>query len=176
MDMNLGKLQEMVTDREAWRAAVHEVTKSRTQLGDWTTQQSDFIGGQSNFVLCLSYLGIFFFSLIVIGHSGPWLVCIFPAHPEAFLSGWGQRDGILRGGLTISDEVLGDVQGDSDHEGAADMGGAHKADHTAGDADQCQGRLVHRTSGRAHWKQDKSKAFGVKNLGSKGPFAAQPGK
>ena len=34
MDMNLGKLQKMVRDREAWRAAVHGVTKSWTQLGD----------------------------------------------------------------------------------------------------------------------------------------------
>ena len=34
MNMNLGKLQEMVRDREAWRAAVHGVAKSRTQLGD----------------------------------------------------------------------------------------------------------------------------------------------
>ena len=34
MNMNLGKLQEMVRDREAWRAAVHGVTESRTQLGD----------------------------------------------------------------------------------------------------------------------------------------------
>ena len=30
MDMNLGELEEMVTDREAWRATVHEVTKNRT--------------------------------------------------------------------------------------------------------------------------------------------------
>ena len=30
MDMNLGKLREMVRDREAWRAAVHRVTKSQT--------------------------------------------------------------------------------------------------------------------------------------------------
>ena len=30
MDMNLGKLQEMVRNREAWRAAVHGVSKSRT--------------------------------------------------------------------------------------------------------------------------------------------------
>ena len=32
MDMNLTKLQEMMTDREAWRAAVHGVTKRQTQL------------------------------------------------------------------------------------------------------------------------------------------------
>ena len=32
MDMNLGKLQEMVRDREAWHAAVHGTAKSQTQL------------------------------------------------------------------------------------------------------------------------------------------------
>ena len=37
MDMNLGKLQEMVRDREAWRAADHGVVKSWKQLGDLTT-------------------------------------------------------------------------------------------------------------------------------------------
>ena len=36
MDMNLSELQEMVMDREAWRAAIHGVAKSRTQLSDWT--------------------------------------------------------------------------------------------------------------------------------------------
>ena len=33
MDMNLGKLQEMVKDREAWHAAVYGITKSWTRLG-----------------------------------------------------------------------------------------------------------------------------------------------
>ena len=34
MDMGLGGLQELVMDRDAWRAAVHGVVKSRTQLSD----------------------------------------------------------------------------------------------------------------------------------------------
>ena len=36
MDVNLSELRELVMDREAWRAVIHGVTKSRTQLSDWS--------------------------------------------------------------------------------------------------------------------------------------------
>ena len=36
MDVSLSELRELVMDREAWRAVIHGVTKSRTRLSDWT--------------------------------------------------------------------------------------------------------------------------------------------
>ena len=36
MDMGLGGLRELVMDKESWRAVVHGVSKSQTQLSDWT--------------------------------------------------------------------------------------------------------------------------------------------
>ena len=55
MGMSLGKLREFVMDREAWRAVIHGVTKSRTWLSDWTvlnmlvSQIEDWLGFREGF-------------------------------------------------------------------------------------------------------------------------------
>ena len=52
MDMNLSKLQEMVKDREAWRAAAHGVAKSRTRLSDQTTNRERVLKTRSQWEKC----------------------------------------------------------------------------------------------------------------------------
>ena len=46
MDMSLSKHRETVKDKEAWRAAVHEVAKNLTCLGDWTTTTYSFTASE----------------------------------------------------------------------------------------------------------------------------------
>ena len=53
----LGELRELVMDREAWRAAIHGVTKSRTWLSDWTELNDYEHLFMSFFEPCLSFLG-----------------------------------------------------------------------------------------------------------------------
>ena len=49
VDMSLSKLREMVKNREVWRAAVHGVAKSRTQLSNWMT--ITFLSENANYIL-----------------------------------------------------------------------------------------------------------------------------
>ena len=51
VDMSLGELWEMVMDREAWRAAIHGVTKSGTRLSDWTELSSWSCDGKREYPL-----------------------------------------------------------------------------------------------------------------------------
>ena len=64
VDMVLSKLWEIVKDREAWRAAVHRVTKSWTQLSGWTPSSIANLPSLFTSICCVLVLSSHFFLIL----------------------------------------------------------------------------------------------------------------
>ena len=82
---------EMVKDREAWRAAVHGIAKSWTQLSDWTTTRFNFImvreNNWNNFHLC-SYICYGYFTAQNMVYLGKCFLCTWKEYVSYFWSVW----------------------------------------------------------------------------------------
>ena len=95
MDMSLSKLWELVMDREAWCAAVHGVTKSRTRLSNWTElnwsiHPSTYLPMTSIYVYCSIYLPTYCIYLCIYlpaYHIYLWIYLpTYDIYPSLYLS------------------------------------------------------------------------------------------
>ena len=66
MDMSLNELQELVMNREAWHAAVHGLTRSQTQLSNWTTARSTQVSTQEALVIIITNLVIIIIMILLL--------------------------------------------------------------------------------------------------------------
>ena len=68
MDLSLGKLQELVMDREAWHGAVHGVAKSWTWLSNWTELKENLLLPEIRLYLCILYFHLLNLATLSISH------------------------------------------------------------------------------------------------------------
>ena len=81
MDMSLSELQELVMDREVWRAVIHGVAKSRTRLSDWT--ELNWTEDLQNVLKLNLYFNTPFDLVHVLQWLGKWRACprkLLPVH------------------------------------------------------------------------------------------------